>query len=218
VRGVGGGLDDDGQTGDEHRSELLEHAPDGEVEGVDLQRQALPRGEDVTADEGAVLRQPLDAAVEVDGGIGHLPAGDAGVGEQRADAAFDVDEGVTFRGAGGVGDLVVVLGPLHEVGAELLEDHSALVEGELLKFRQTGVPGMVDDGGEVDSFGAHLVEQLARARVVDGTTAGGGTGRVPHACRIGTEDFGHAVVSLVKRRLPVHDGRVRRRCRYLAIY
>jgi len=26
------------------------------------------------------------------------------------------------------------------------------------------------------------------------------------------------VVSLVKRRLPVHDGRVRRRCRYLAIY
>src|SRR5699024_4732260 len=58
VRGVGGGLDDDGQTGDEHRSELLEHAPDGEVESVDLERQALPRGEDVTADEGAVLDKP----------------------------------------------------------------------------------------------------------------------------------------------------------------
>src|SRR5699024_11273697 len=42
VRGVGGGLDDDGQTGDEHRTELLEHAPDGEVEGVDLQRESLP--------------------------------------------------------------------------------------------------------------------------------------------------------------------------------
>src|SRR5699024_8047533 len=112
VRGVGGGLDDDGQTGDEHRTEFLEHAPDGEVEGVDLQRESLPGGQDVTADEGAVLRQPLDAAVEVDGGIGHLAAGDAGVGEQRADAALDVDEGITLRGAGGVGDLVVVLGPL----------------------------------------------------------------------------------------------------------
>src|SRR5699024_4663586 len=167
---------------------------------------------------GAVLRQPLDAAVEVDGGIGHLPAGDAGVGEQRADAAFDVDEGVTFRGAGGVGDLVVVLGPLHEVGAELLEDHAALGEGELRQSGQAGAAGMVGDGGEVDAFGAHLVEQLARARVVDGTTAGGGIGRVPDACRIRTEGFGHAVVSLVKRRLPVHGGRVRRRCRFLAIY
>ena len=37
---LAGGLHDRGQAGDEGRCELLEHAPDGEVEGVDLHRDA----------------------------------------------------------------------------------------------------------------------------------------------------------------------------------
>ena len=218
VGGVGGGFDDDRDAGDEHRSELLEHAPDGEVEGVDLQRESLPGGEDVATDEGAVLRQALDSAVEVDGRVRHLAAGDAGVGEEGADSAFDVNEGVALSGARGEGDLVVVLRALHEVGRELLEDHTALVEGELLELGDSGGPSMVGDGGEVDSGRAHRVEEFPGAGVADGSGGLGRSGRVPGSGHIGTEDFGHALLSLVKRRLPVHGGRIRHRCRFLAIY
>ncbi len=205
--GIGGGLDDDGDAGDKHRTELLEHAPDGEVEGVDLQCESLPGGQDVAADEGAVLRQALDSPVEVDGRVRHLAAGDAGVGEEGADAAFDVDEGVALRGSGGEGDLVVVLRALHEVGSELLEDHSALVEGELLQLGDSGGPSVVGDGGEVDSCRAHRMQELSGAGVADGSGGLGRSGLAPGSGHIGTEDFGHALLSLVKRRLPVHGGR-----------
>ena len=183
VGSVGGGFDDDGDTGDEHGAELLEHAPDGEVEGVDLECQTLPGGEDMAADEGAVLRQALDSSVEVDRGVGHLPTCHAGVGEEGADAAFDVDESVALGRAGGKSNLVVVLGPLHEVGAELLQDHAALVEGQLLQFRDAGGPRVLVDGGEVDAGRGDVVGQLPVGRIVDGSGAFGAPAR-GHASRL----------------------------------
>ena len=53
VRRLAGRLDDRRQPGEERGGELLEHAPDREVEGVDLHRDARPRGVDVLADERA---------------------------------------------------------------------------------------------------------------------------------------------------------------------
>ena len=200
VRGIGRGFDDDGDTCDEHRGELLEHAPHGEVERVDLQRQALTGGEDVAADEGAVLRQALDIAVEEDRRVRHLTACDARVGEERADAALDVDERVALRRARGERDLVVVLRALHEVCAELLEDDAALVERQLLQGGEADEARMVGDGGEVDAVGGHAVEQLPVRRVAD-IACPGVVGRgVPGAGGKGAQGLGHGVSRILDAR------------------
>lgn len=110
---------------------------------------------------------------------------------------------------------MVVLRPLHEVGAELFEDHTALMEGELLQFGDADRARMFVDGGEVEAGRTDLVKELTGGGVVDGAGGLGRTGRVPGSCHIGTENFGHALLSLVKRRLPVHGDRIRHRCRFL---
>ena len=51
-----GGLHDARHTGQERRRQLLEHAPHGEVEGVDVHRHAFDGHQDVASHEGAVLR------------------------------------------------------------------------------------------------------------------------------------------------------------------
>ena len=100
------------QPGEERRGELLEHAPDREVEGVDLHRDTGSRGVDVLADEGALAAEPLRLPVEDDGVVGQLAGALGGVGEDRADAAVDVDHRVApgRTGAGGERvELVLVL-------------------------------------------------------------------------------------------------------------
>ena len=51
------GLHDGGHAGDEGGRDLFQHAPDREVEGVDVDRDAFKRREDVLGGEGVVLRQ-----------------------------------------------------------------------------------------------------------------------------------------------------------------
>ena len=101
VGGLARGLHDAGHAGDQRRRDLLQHAPDREVEGVDVDGDAFERGQDVLGGEAAVLRQELDVAVGEDAGVRELAAGLGGVGEQRADAALDVDPAVGAGGAGG---------------------------------------------------------------------------------------------------------------------
>ena len=67
-------LDDRRHPREPGRGELFEHAPDGEIIGVDVDRAAGHRGEDVLADEGAALRQRFDRAVEQDMRVGKLAA------------------------------------------------------------------------------------------------------------------------------------------------
>jgi hypothetical protein len=43
VAGRGGGLHDRGHAGEDGGAKLLQHAPDGEIEGVDVNRDALQR-------------------------------------------------------------------------------------------------------------------------------------------------------------------------------
>ena len=69
-----GRLNNRGHACDEGRGELLQHAPNGEVEGVDLYGYARDGGVDVAADEGAVLGEDLRFAIRHDGGVGHLAA------------------------------------------------------------------------------------------------------------------------------------------------
>ena len=58
--GGGGRLHDGGDAGEQRRRQLFQHAPDGEIERVDVNRDALQRRADVLADERAALRQTLD--------------------------------------------------------------------------------------------------------------------------------------------------------------
>ena len=89
-----GRLHDARHAREERRRELLQHPPHGEVEGVDLHRDAFERHADVPADERAALAERLGTAVDVVGLVGELAPSAARVGEQRADAAVDVDPGV----------------------------------------------------------------------------------------------------------------------------
>ena len=69
VAGGGGRLDHGGHAGDEGRGELLEHAPHGEVEGVDLHGHARDALVDVLADEGAIAGEGLHVAIDDHGGV-----------------------------------------------------------------------------------------------------------------------------------------------------
>ena len=57
-----GGFDHGGHAGQEGRAELLQHSPDREVEGVDLQRNPTARRVDVLADELTRPAEPFSAA------------------------------------------------------------------------------------------------------------------------------------------------------------
>ena len=120
--------------------QLLQHAPAGEVEGVDVDRDALERHADVPPDEGAALRQRLDVAVDVEGLVGKLAAAPAGVGEERPDAALDVDPGIALRGAGRGRDRVELVLPRHEVLRHRLEHPGALVERHRAERRPADLP------------------------------------------------------------------------------
>ena len=100
VAGRGGRLADAGHAGEEARRELLEQAPDREVEGVDVHRDAAARHQDVRAGEAALLAQRHRRAFVHQVARGQLVAADAGVREQRAGAALDVDPAVGARRAG----------------------------------------------------------------------------------------------------------------------
>ncbi len=147
----------------------------------------------MAADEGAVLRQALDTAVEEDRRVRHLPPCDARVGEERADAALDVDERVALRRPRRERDRVVVLRAFHEVGAELLEDDPALVEGQRLNGWAPDFTCVVGDGGEVDARRGHLVEQLTRRRVAHLPRVGRIGRGVPGTGRIRGEGLRHVV-------------------------
>ena len=72
--------------------------------------------------------------VDVDLRVGHLAAALAGVGEEHADAAVDVDPRVQLRRAGARRELVELGLALGERERHLLEQHRALVEGELAEL------------------------------------------------------------------------------------
>ena len=99
-RGRAGRLDQRRDAGQERRRQLLQRTPDREVERVDLHRDAVQRGADVLADEGAAAAERLEAAVDVDRVVGQLAAALRRVGQQHAEAAVDVELRVAEGGAG----------------------------------------------------------------------------------------------------------------------
>ena len=181
VAGGGSRLDDGGHAGEEGRGELLQHAPDGEVEGVDLHRDAGDAGVDVLAGERTVPGQHLHGAIHHHLGVGEFPAALGPEGEQDADAAVDVDHRVDLGGAGLRRERVELLAAAVEVLREFLELEGPLVEGQRAQFRLAGGAAVIHDAGEVESLGAHLGQEFTGAGVQDrcGTGCGGGVGGPP---------------------------------------
>ena len=94
VGGLARGLDDARHPGEERGGELLQEAPDREVERVDLHRDPGSGRVQVLPDEGAAPAELLARAVQHDGVVGELAGALGGEGEDRADAAVDVDHRV----------------------------------------------------------------------------------------------------------------------------
>ena len=152
VAGDGGGLHHSGHAGHPVHRHLFQHAPDGEVEGVDVHGHALLGHHDVVADEAALLAGLDGLAVHVERHVAQRAA-QAGVGEEVADATLDIHPAVGLGGAGLVADLVVRVLALHQVEGEGLEHAPALGEGHLAQRRAADGAGVVEHVGEVESAG-----------------------------------------------------------------
>ena len=68
-RGLAGWLDDGRYAREQVHRKLLEHAPDREVEGVDVHGHAFQRRHDVLADKAAGLAHHFRVAIDDEGGI-----------------------------------------------------------------------------------------------------------------------------------------------------
>src|SRR6516162_2064677 len=158
------GLHDGGYAGDEGGGDFFQHAPDGEVEGVDMDRDAFKRGEDVLGGEGIVLRQSLHITVGQNTGVRQLAPCLRCVGEQGPHTALDVDPAVGTGGTGGEAFGVELLLELHQMLAESLQHRGALVEGHLSELWADDLATVGERPGEVDA---------GRVDLSDGDAGGG---------------------------------------------
>ncbi len=184
VAGLRGRLDEARHAGDERGGQLFQRAPDGEVEGVDLHGDPEPRGEQVLAEERALLAERLGRPFDEHLLVGQLALGLARVAEQDADAAVDVELRVAEGRAGPVGELVQLVAVLAQQLADRLRQLGALVEGQLAQGRAADLPAVGEGGAEVDARGGDLGDRLAGDRVVD---RGAAVRREPAACDVAAD-------------------------------
>ncbi|MDT4825452.1 hypothetical protein FQZ97_587380 [compost metagenome] len=165
IAGGGGGFDDARHAGEEARRELLQHAPDREVEGVDVHGQAAARHQDMGAGEGALLAQRHGRTFVDDVSRRQLAGADAGVAEQGAAAALDVDPAVGAGGAAVAGQGVELFLVLVEVERQGLEARRALLEVHGHEAGDAALAAELDGFGEVQGFLVGAEEGAA----IDGT-------------------------------------------------
>src|SRR5581483_8664647 len=133
-RGDRGRLDDRRYAREECRREFLQHAPDGEIERVDLDRRAFDGHADVPTDERTALGEIFRRAIDVEPLIRKFAAAAAAVREQRAESAVDVDPRVALGCAGRLGDLVEPILAFHEILAEGFEHPGSVVERQVAQL------------------------------------------------------------------------------------
>ena len=157
-------LGDAGHAGEEGRRELLEQAPDREVEGVDVDGDAAARHQDVGRRELPLLAEHDRRPFVQDVARRQLVAAHRRVGVERAGAALDVDPAVAARRAGVARDRVELFLPLVEVGRERLQARRALLEVEREQRRAAGAARERERLAEVELVGMGVVDR----RAVDG--------------------------------------------------
>jgi hypothetical protein len=161
VAGLGRRLDDRGDACKQRRRELLQHAPHGKVEGIDMHRRAFERHADVLADESAEPGERLHRPLDVDAAVGQLALALARVHEKRPEAAVDIDPGIAARGPGRVRHPVELLLVLAEVLRQRLEECRALVEREPAQVRATDFARVPERRLAIESVGVRARHHLA---------------------------------------------------------
>ncbi|MNF94367.1 hypothetical protein D3C84_770770 [compost metagenome] len=149
VAGGAGRLDDARHAGEEARGEFFQHAPDREVERVDVHRQATARHQNVGAGERAHFAQLHGRALVDDVARRQFSGTEAGVGEQRAVAALDVDPAVGAGRAAVVGNRVELFLALAQVQGQGLETLGALLEVQRHQAADALATAVLDGFGEV---------------------------------------------------------------------
>ncbi len=144
-------LGDDGNTCEQGRGQLLQHAPAGKVERVDVNRHAAQRHHDVLAGERAALGESFDLAVQQERRIGKFATAFAGIGEQRADTAVDVDHRVGPRGASLKRKLVKRFLMLIQMLGKLLQHGGALMESQPPEISAADGAPVVQDFAHVET-------------------------------------------------------------------
>ena len=144
---------------------LFQHAPDGEVERVDMHGRAFERHADVLTDERAGLRQHLDVAVDVDAAVRQLARAATRISEQRAEAAVDVDHRVRLGRAGRIRQRVELFLELAQLLRELLEHRGPFVKRELAQRRPADLARITQRGAKVDAVRGRGSDDLARRGV-----------------------------------------------------
>ena len=176
VAGGRGRLADAGHARQEAGCELLQQAPDGEVEGVDVHRHPAPRHQDVRAREHTRLAQGHRRALMHHVARGQVARAHTGIGEQRAGAALDVDPAVGARGAGVAREGVERLLSLQQVRRQRLQHGGALLEVQLQQRGDAHRAGVVHGFGEGQGLGMGVCHSAA----VDGAAQqAGGFGANP---------------------------------------
>lgn len=200
VGGLARGFHHGRQARQQSRRELLQHAPHGKVECVDLHGRALPRHMDVTHGEGALLADQFHVAVGQDMPVGQLFGALAAVDEEHPDAAVDIEHGVPAGRSGAGGQCVELVRVRGEMLAERLEQTGALVEGQLAQGRAAHLPRVTQHGCGVDGSLREPGHLGAGRRVQQGTSLVGCL--VPVTGEVAVQFPGHGGSTL---RVPVGD-------------
>ena len=192
-RGGGGRLDHHRHAREQRRGGLLPQPPGGEVEGVDEQRQAALRGEEVGALERAVLAQLHRRAVGQAARRAELRA-PPGVLRERVERAVDVDRRIVAGGAR-VAQRDVVVGialALQHLGdaRKLCRTFSV---GERAQCSAAAGARESEAGGQVEPCARDAHELGAEHRIEQRRAAAGA--RLPAALEVVVEQLDHGSAS-----------------------
>ena len=169
-------LNDGGDAGQKRGRQLFQHAPDREVERVDVDGHALQRRVDVQALKRAAAREAFDAAVDQDAIVGQFAAAFRLIDGKRADSAVDVDPGIAFGGARLIAEFVEILLASGESLRECLEHQGPLVERECPQGGASLLPRKASHPREVEATRRRQRDHVA----CDGGTKFGEFARAGH--------------------------------------
>ena len=102
-------LDNDRHARRDTGCQFLQHPPDREVVGIDVDGHAVLGRQDMTTHETTFTGQALHVTFHHNHIVGKFPGDQTGVAEHRTDAAFDVRPGIGPCGAGPERQIVEVL-------------------------------------------------------------------------------------------------------------
>ena len=123
-----GGFDDGRNACQPIDSHFFQHAPDREVEGVDVHSDPLFGDQQVVSSECPLFSKWHEIAVGRKGCVGQLPA-KACIGKQIANASFNVDPRICTCGPCGPADLIELLFHGMQVQCQTLQHAPALLKG-----------------------------------------------------------------------------------------